>query len=113
MKHVKTLLALVLVLCLALCLVGCKKNTYTVTFDTSGGSVVSLQTIEEGKLAQKPSENPTKEGHTFAGWYSDQAKTVEFDWQKPIKEATTVYAKWTLDTIYRTVTFDSKSGSTV
>lgn len=38
---------------------------------------------------------PEVEGYTFDGWYADENRTIEFDFTKPIKSNTTVYAKWT------------------
>ena len=43
------------------------KKTYTVTFNSNGGSSVGTQTIEEGGKATKPAD-PTRSGFTFAGW---------------------------------------------
>ena len=66
-----------------------------VTFNTDGGSSVEKQTIYEGQKATKPAD-PTKEEATFGGWYADAEKTVEFDFDAPIFENTTVYAKWSV-----------------
>ena len=41
--------------------------TYTVTFDSNGGSAVTAQTIEAGQKATKPTD-PTKSGYDFKGW---------------------------------------------
>ena len=41
---------------------------YTVTFNVNGGSSVSAQSVETGKLVTKPVD-PTREGYIFAGWY--------------------------------------------
>lgn len=64
-----------------------------VTFNTDGGSAVAKQTIYEGEKATQP-EDPTKDEATFGGWYADEGKTVEFDFNEAIFEDTTVYAKW-------------------
>lgn len=50
-------------------------TSYTVTF--SGTSIANATTNNDGKVA-KPTD-PTKEGYTFGGWYTDQACTKEFD----------------------------------
>jgi uncharacterized repeat protein (TIGR02543 family) len=44
--------------------------TYTITFNSAGGSDVDEQTISEGGLATKPTD-PTKDGFTFLGWVKD------------------------------------------
>lgn len=68
-------------------------NVYTVTFDTNGGSAVASQTVEEGAKPVRP-EDPTKDGFTFIGWYTDKDFTAEFDFDEPIVADTTVYARW-------------------
>ncbi len=45
-------------------------KTYTVTFDSRGGSAVTTQSIEEGKYATKPA-TPTRSGYEFLGWYDE------------------------------------------
>ena len=47
-----------------------KVITYTVTFDSNGGSKVNAQTIEKDKTATKPT-NPTKSGYKFVEWQLD------------------------------------------
>ena len=52
-------------------------NTYTVTFDTDGGSVINNQIVGEGDKIIEP-ENPTKEGYIFKEWvYNDE--TFDFN----------------------------------
>lgn len=67
---------------------------FTVTFEVNGGSKVQAQKVKEGAVATKPSENPTKAGYTFGGWYMDRELTKLFDFTKGIVGNTTVYAKW-------------------
>lgn len=70
-------------------------ESVTVTFDVDGGSAVDAQTVYVGEKATKPAD-PTKDEATFGGWFADAEKTTEFDFDAPIMEATTVYAKWTV-----------------
>ena len=44
-----------------------------VSFETGEGSKVDFQTTADGKLV-KPAD-PTREGYTFGGWYTDEACT--------------------------------------
>lgn len=67
---------------------------YTVTFNSNGGSAVASQTVTDGETATEP-DDPTKDGSTFAGWYSDEELTTEFNFATPITQNTTLYAKWT------------------
>ncbi len=71
----------------------------TVRFDTRGGSEISPQYVFPGEKATRP-EDPTKGGGVwqgggdFIGWYADEALTQAFNFNNPITEDTTVYAKW-------------------
>ncbi|TKI71464.1 hypothetical protein FC756_05525 [Lysinibacillus mangiferihumi] len=67
---------------------------FTVTFEVNGGSKVPAQKVQVGAVATKPSENPTKAGYTFGGWYMDRELAKVFDFTKGIEGNTTVYAKW-------------------
>lgn len=70
-------------------------NKYTVQFVSEHGSFAD-QTIEHGGTIDPDKLTiPTVEGFTFDGWYADENRTIEFDFTKPIKSNTTVYAKWT------------------
>lgn len=71
-----------------------KRPNSTVTFNSNGGTAVDAQSIVYNKTATKP-KDPTKEGHTFKGWYLDEACTKEFNFtQEKITKDTTLYAKW-------------------
>lgn len=70
-------------------------NKYTVKFVSDYGSFAD-QTIEHGKPIDTDKLTiPEVEGYTFDGWYTDENRTIEFDFTKPITSNTTVYAKWT------------------
>ncbi len=69
-------------------------TSYTVTFNTNGGSSVAAQTVTEGNSVSVPAA-PTKEGYTFTGWYLDEACTATFSFQAGIESDITVYAGWT------------------
>ena len=70
------------------------KGTYTVIFETNGGSEVGIKYVENNTKISKP-KDPTKDGFKFAGWYVNEGCTVEFDFNTPISENLTLYAKWT------------------
>lgn len=79
------------------------RKTYTVTFDSNGGSDVSSQSLRYGATATKPAD-PTKTAtttteYTFADWYSDSGLTTSFSFDTAIKEDITLYAKWTETTV--------------
>ena len=85
------------------------EGSYTVTFDTDGGSEVPDQVVTEGELAVRPSPDPTKADSEFAGWYNGLAL---FDFDTPITENITLTAHWNL-IIKHTVTFNPDGGSSV
>ena len=65
-----------------------------VSFDTAGGSYVETQVIGAGEKATKPAD-PTREGYTFGGWYTDSTYGTEFDFSIAVNAGTVVRAKWT------------------
>ena len=67
--------------------------TFTVTFDTAGGTEIRPQTVTEGETAERP-EDPEKEGFLFDGWYGDNRFTEAYDFEKPVESDTVIYAKW-------------------
>lgn len=70
-----------------------EKSKYTVKFVSDHGSFAD-QTIEYGETIKTDKLTiPEVEGYTFDGWYTED--NTKFDFTKPIKSHTTVYAKWT------------------
>ena len=69
-------------------------NKYTVQFVSDHGSFAD-QTIEHGKpIGTGKPTIPDVDGYTFGGWYADEDRTIEFDFNTPITGDTKVYAKW-------------------
>ncbi len=64
-----------------------------VSFETGEGSKVSYQTTAAGSSIFKPAD-PTREGYTFAGWYTDGACTKAYDFATAVTADMTLYAKW-------------------
>ena len=71
-----------------------EKPTYTVTFDSQGGSDVASQTVLEGDKVTEPIE-PTRTGYTFTGWYTTAECTTKWDFSQAITGNMTLYAGWT------------------
>ena len=69
-------------------------STYTLTFDTNGGSAIDKITKDSGTTIDLAAYKPTRAGYTFAGWFSDKALTKTVTSVK-LTANTTVYAKWT------------------
>ena len=68
-------------------------DTYTVKFESNGGSTVADQKVNYNGKATKPT-NPTKSGHTFAGWYTEDELTNKYDFNTSVTKNITLYAKW-------------------
>ena len=86
---------------------------YTVTFDSNGGSTVESKTVHYGDTVTKPAD-PTRDGYTFTGWYSNAELTTSWDFNTPITADTTLYAKWTeIPTYTVTVSANPAEGGTV
>lgn len=78
-------------------------NTYTITFDTAGGSEIAPITQEYGTVITAP-EAPTREGYTFIGWDKEIPTTMP-------TENMTVTAQWEINRY--TITFDTAGGSEI
>lgn len=70
-----------------------KSQAHRVKFDTQGGSSINDQTPASGSAVAKPAD-PTREGYTFAGWYTDAACTKAYDFATAVTADMTLYAKW-------------------
>ena len=85
-------------------------NSYTVTFDSQGGSEVPSITKEyNSEIGELPT--PTKNNYMFIGWYEDNENYERrITPTTLIKKDITYYAKWVMPTDYN-LTFDANGGS--
>ena len=72
-----------------LLLKGCEKS-YTISFDTDGGTFIKDIEFKKSDYLEEPIE-PTKEGYKFIGWYYNGEL---FDFNTKIKEDIKLVAKW-------------------
>ena len=84
-------------------------RTYTVAFDSNGGSNVEAQNVRLGTTATRPAD-PTRTGYTFSGWYTARNGGTKYDFNQTVTGDITLYAHWTVNTY--TLTFDANGGST-
>ncbi|MFD0714384.1 glycoside hydrolase domain-containing protein [Paenibacillus sp. GCM10027626] len=68
-------------------------NSYTVSFNSDGGTAVPDQIVSHGSKATKPAD-PTKAGYTFQGWFTDGTYAAAFDFDAAITGNATAHAKW-------------------
>lgn len=87
-------------------------TTYTVSFNTDGGSLINDITVKENETVSKPT-NPSKSGFTFVEWQLDG---VTFNFNTKITKNITLKAVWKVendDQIEYTVTFDTDGGNDI
>ena len=118
MKKIMKVASVFLIAAMLFCFFGCPNaNTpetptnpvsYTVTFETNGGSAITAQSIENGHLATRPTD-PTQTDYVFAGWYTDSAFTSAFSFDMPIVAEITLYARWSQPSY--TIVFNANGGT--
>ena len=97
----KKLLVLLLCMLAVFAVVSCKNDpkpdpkpeTFTVSFDSQGGSAVAAATVEKDAKVEKPAD-PIKLGADFVGWYTEAACENKYDFEDAVTESFTLYAKW-------------------
>jgi len=73
-----------------------EEETFTVIFNSNGGSEVTAQTVKANGKATEPVPVPALEGYFFAGWYTDN-QTFSNLWnfaENVVTSDITLYAKW-------------------
>ena len=88
-------------------------DTYhTVHFNSNGGSSVPTQWFVNTStaIALQPATDPTKEGYTFTGWYTDETLTNQYKFEDAVTENITLYAGF--EPLTYTVTYNGGEGST-
>ena len=104
MKKIALILLIAFVLSMTACAIspgsgdGSDSKTYTVKFDSNGGSAVDG--IEVSKLEEAPKTE--KAGYIFCGWFTDKDLTLPVSYPFNLTKNTTLYAKWANTTDSRT-----------
>ena len=64
--------------------VSCEQNlpeeTYTVTFESDGGSEIESAVVKDGEKVTKPGD-PTRTGYAFKGWFNGE---TEYDFETAV-----------------------------
>ena len=68
------------------------ERSVTVSYDTDGGSAVNPETVVQGNTVTEPTT--TKNHATFDGWYTDKTYQTKWNFNEPVNEDMTLYAKW-------------------
>lgn len=83
--------------------------SFNVTFNLNGGTgTFPTQRVRDGEQAIEPETVPTREGHSFRGWFNSSFGDAAFDFSLPTTGNRTAHAQWVP---YRVVTFDLHGGS--
>lgn len=78
--------------------IGVNPNQYcNVTFMSDGESYTVQQVLKGNKVGIPKA--PSKENCSFAGWYTDENFTKEYDFAKEVKSNFILYARWTRNRI--------------
>jgi uncharacterized repeat protein (TIGR02543 family) len=85
-------------------------NSYTINFETNGGTSVSSVT-QNNNTTIDSAPSATRTGYTFNGWYSDSGLTTAVSFPYTITGNATLYAKWTLNSY--TINFETNGGTSV
>ena len=85
-----------------------KLVTYTISFDSNGGSNISKEVVKENELAKEP-EEPKRYSYKFMGWYLNGEK---YDFNTPVTKNFTLTAKWEKSTTTTTKKEDKTKTTT-
>lgn len=70
-------------------------ETHTVTFDDQIDETENIVVeVEDGDAVAEPEVNPTREGYSFEGWYTEPACLTPYDFSSAVTSDITLYAKW-------------------
>ena len=70
------------------------RKSYTISFNTNGGSSISDITQKFGTAVTKPNSDPTKTDYVFAGWYSDAALNNAYTFSTMPAANIIIFARW-------------------
>ena len=70
------------------------KPVYKVAF-ISDDTEIDAKYANNGMTVGSPTTNPTKEGYTFAGWFTETSGGSQWNFSTAVTENMTLYAQWT------------------
>ena len=108
-KNLFKTLSLLLILFILLFVSSCKGKKVSFTLHNDDKTEVLEINKDELNNLELPSIN--KDGYTFNGWYFDDKYSVSFDISKIENDSYDLYAKFTKNDIYYTITYIAENGS--
>ena len=69
-------------------------QTFTVTFNSQGGSAVPSMTVQSGQPIGQFPPRPTKPGHSFAGWFTAVTGGTQVTVNTIVTSNMTLHARW-------------------
>ena len=82
-----------------------KVQKYTVVFEYGYDDKTEEVSVIENRPVSAPTV-PEREGYLFDKWYSDEAKTIAYEFTTPVTEDMVLYGNWLEDAVYYDFTFD-------
>lgn len=111
-RKLKSMLAIGLLIFVFSCENEPKPRSFTITFDSQGGTAVDPIVVTEPATTAGTLPIPTKIGYVFSGWFTiPEGKGAHVTETRLIDSDMTVYAFW--QHVPYTVTFDSQGGTSV
>ncbi len=87
-----------------------EKESFTVTFEVAGGSLVTEQLVVDGEKVVEP-DDPTRLAYIFDGWYTDPNLTTLFNFDTSVTASIRLYAKWNPDVELQTAYMDEDAAA--
>lgn len=111
-KKILIIIGIIIVLILIiLFLIFGRNSSYTITFDTNGGTNIASIEVKNNEIVKLP-DSPTKEGYTFAGWTNEEGKIITKGTK--LTEDITLKAEWiSNDAKTITANFDTDGGNEI
>ncbi len=111
---ISAVLIIIIIALLIIFLTGKSTKTYTITFNSNGGTIVEEQKVSQNQKVLKP-QNPTRTGYIFVAWKNNDQI---YNFNDPVTKDLILVAQWEREAEEDednliTVRFDTDGGSTI
>lgn len=90
-KTIIIIFLVLVILLIILFLIFERKESYTITFDTNGGTEITNTEVKGNEIVKLP-EAPTRVGYVFTGWVDENGNAITKDTK--VKDNMTIKATW-------------------